>query len=245
VSEREPERTPNLAILATDLESRTTLTREQAPRLERLARGRECRAGGMSSTATRQAATEASPFTSGLVLTTAALGGRTSIAESLAETACAPGYKPCLPVRADLDCGQISDAMKPVRVTGADPYGLDADRDGLGCEVSGKGGGARSPWGLILRKPPRKEATGAKVGDTLTVVGWSPRSMKGKRFLLCAQTGGQIGVVLCMDARKVLSGTVQTFGVWKVVRGQTVRGVLKVSIAAEGKFRAFDTVPVR
>lgn len=98
------------------------------------------------------------------MLTSAALAGRTSTAESLAETACAPGYKPCLPVRADLDCGQIPDAMKPVRVTGADPYGLDADRDGLGCEVFGEGGGTRSPWGLILRKPPKKEATSGGSG---------------------------------------------------------------------------------
>ncbi len=83
----------------------------------------------------------------GLVLTSAALAGRTSTAESLAETACAPGYKPCLPVRADLDCGQMPDAMKPVRVTGADPYGLDTDRDGLGCEVFGVGLAARGRRG--------------------------------------------------------------------------------------------------
>jgi hypothetical protein len=66
--------------------------------------------------------------------------------------ACAPGYRPCLPVRADLDCDQIADMLKPVRVTGSDPYGLDRDRDGLGCEPSGwddesrPGAGALSPW---------------------------------------------------------------------------------------------------
>jgi hypothetical protein len=51
--------------------------------------------------------------------------------------ACAPGYRPCLPVVADLNCDDIADRLKPVRVTGSDPYGLDADRDGLGCEPSG------------------------------------------------------------------------------------------------------------
>jgi hypothetical protein len=39
-----------------------------------------------------------------------------------------------LPARvADLDCGQIPDSKKPVRVTGDDQYALDRDRDGLGC----------------------------------------------------------------------------------------------------------------
>jgi micrococcal nuclease len=44
---------------------------------------------------------------------------------------CAPGYRPCLPVRVDLDCSQVDG---PVRVTGADPYHLDADGDGIACE---------------------------------------------------------------------------------------------------------------
>lgn len=47
---------------------------------------------------------------------------------------CEPGYSPCLPVVSDLDCNQISAADKPVRVTGSDPYRLDADHDGWGCE---------------------------------------------------------------------------------------------------------------
>jgi hypothetical protein len=48
---------------------------------------------------------------------------------------CEPGYTPCLPRVADLDCGQIPDARKPVHVTGNDPYRLDADGDGLGCDA--------------------------------------------------------------------------------------------------------------
>jgi hypothetical protein len=48
--------------------------------------------------------------------------------------ACAPGYSPCLPVVGDLDCDDIPESKKPVRVTGSDQYRLDADGDGLGCE---------------------------------------------------------------------------------------------------------------
>jgi endonuclease YncB( thermonuclease family) len=47
---------------------------------------------------------------------------------------CAPGYAPCLPVVRDLDCNEIPDRLKPIRVTGSDPYRLDGDGDGLGCE---------------------------------------------------------------------------------------------------------------
>ena len=44
---------------------------------------------------------------------------------------CMTGYSPCLPVVADLDCGDIG---HPVTVTGSDPYRLDRDGDGIGCD---------------------------------------------------------------------------------------------------------------
>jgi hypothetical protein len=47
---------------------------------------------------------------------------------------CQAGYSPCLPRVADLNCSDISDSKKPVRVTGSDPYRLDADHDGVACE---------------------------------------------------------------------------------------------------------------
>jgi hypothetical protein len=56
---------------------------------------------------------------------------------------CTPGYSPCLVYHggADYDCsggggnGPFYTAAGVVyRVTGSDPYGLDADNDGLGCE---------------------------------------------------------------------------------------------------------------
>lgn len=46
---------------------------------------------------------------------------------------CERGYSPCLPRAADLDCDDLSAEQAPVHVTGTDPYGLDADGDGLGC----------------------------------------------------------------------------------------------------------------
>lgn len=51
---------------------------------------------------------------------------------------CTPGYTPCLAPAHDYDCaGGSGDGPKYtgfVRVTGSDPYGLDADGDGVGCE---------------------------------------------------------------------------------------------------------------
>jgi hypothetical protein len=48
---------------------------------------------------------------------------------------CHPSYSPCLPVVGDLDCADVRAlGVAPVRVLGSDPYRLDADNDGLGCE---------------------------------------------------------------------------------------------------------------
>jgi hypothetical protein len=47
---------------------------------------------------------------------------------------CEPGYSPCLPVASDLNCSDIPANERPVTVIGADPYRLDADGDGTGCE---------------------------------------------------------------------------------------------------------------
>jgi len=52
---------------------------------------------------------------------------------------CTPGYSPCLPPASDYDCaGGSGDGPEyvsgPVYVSGSDPYGLDSDGDGVGCE---------------------------------------------------------------------------------------------------------------
>jgi endonuclease YncB( thermonuclease family) len=48
---------------------------------------------------------------------------------------CQAGYDPCLPIVGDLDCADIrAMGAAPVTVTGSDPYRLDGDGDGVGCE---------------------------------------------------------------------------------------------------------------
>jgi resuscitation-promoting factor RpfB len=51
---------------------------------------------------------------------------------------CTPGYSPCLPPASDYDClggsGNGPERTGPVRVSGSDPYDLDRDGDGVGCE---------------------------------------------------------------------------------------------------------------
>lgn len=52
---------------------------------------------------------------------------------------CDENYGGCVPVASDVDCaGGSGDGPAytdgPVRVRGYDPYGLDADGDGYGCD---------------------------------------------------------------------------------------------------------------
>ena len=51
---------------------------------------------------------------------------------------CTAGYSPCLPPASDYDCiggsGDGPEYTGRVTVTGSDPYGLDSDNDGIGCE---------------------------------------------------------------------------------------------------------------
>ena len=59
---------------------------------------------------------------------------RSATANNASGTGCQPGYSPCLPRAADLNCSDIPASKKPVRVTGSDPYRLDGDGDGIACE---------------------------------------------------------------------------------------------------------------
>jgi hypothetical protein len=46
---------------------------------------------------------------------------------------CTGGYSVCIPPDVgDVDCGELG--ATDIQVTGDDPYGLDADGDGVGCE---------------------------------------------------------------------------------------------------------------
>lgn len=55
-----------------------------------------------------------------------------------AAQSCTPGYSPCIPPGPDVDCaGGSGDGPRytgRVQVTGSDPYGLDRDGDGVGCD---------------------------------------------------------------------------------------------------------------
>jgi resuscitation-promoting factor RpfB len=55
-------------------------------------------------------------------------------------SSCTPGYSPCLPPASDYDCrGGSGNGPKytgRVQVRGADPYELDDDNDGVGCDRS-------------------------------------------------------------------------------------------------------------
>lgn len=53
---------------------------------------------------------------------------------------CDPNYAgACVPIASDVDCAQGTGngpayVVGPVRVVGRDIYGLDRDKDGIGCE---------------------------------------------------------------------------------------------------------------
>ena len=65
---------------------------------------------------------------------TSSSGGRSGSPGAGGSGGCEPGYSPCLPRVADLNCSDIPADKKPVRVTGSDPYGLDRDHNGVGCQ---------------------------------------------------------------------------------------------------------------
>jgi hypothetical protein len=156
--------------------------------------------------------------------------------------ACAPGYEPCLPIRRDLDCNQIAEKLKPIRVTGMDQYGLDIDNDGLGCPADwDRGSGMLSRWGVIIRKPLRKEAQVVRMGNKVWVAGWSPKAFKGRRFEICT-LGTRRG--RCVKAARRLNGRNQLFSTWTVRRGDTSGTLLRLGLRVNGRGRADDAVLV-
>ena len=52
---------------------------------------------------------------------------------------CTPGYSPCIPPGPDVDCAGGSGngpryVQGPIQVSGSDPYRLDGNNDGIGCQ---------------------------------------------------------------------------------------------------------------
>ena len=64
--------------------------------------------------------------------------GPSSTTSTTTQANCTPGYSPCLPPASDYDCeGGSGDGPKhtgEVQVTGSDPYELDDNNNGIGCE---------------------------------------------------------------------------------------------------------------
>jgi hypothetical protein len=64
----------------------------------------------------------------------------THTAQAPVNSDCTPGYSPCISdVGGDVDCAGGSGngpryVVGPIQVTGDDPYDLDRDGDGIGCE---------------------------------------------------------------------------------------------------------------
>jgi hypothetical protein len=59
-----------------------------------------------------------------------------------AASGCSPSYSGCVPIASDVDCaGGTGNGPAyvggPVYIQWSDPYGLDADNDGVGCEETG------------------------------------------------------------------------------------------------------------
>lgn len=73
-----------------------------------------------------------------LVLKASRLLWRSQLQPASTPQNCTAGYSPCLPPASDYDCaGGSGDGPKytgRVTVTGSDPYDLDSDNDGVGCE---------------------------------------------------------------------------------------------------------------
>lgn len=87
-----------------------------------------------SSTATTAPSTTVAPSSTQPPTTRAS----TATQSTSTTSGCHPAYRPCLPHHPGdaLNCGDLPSSLKPVTVidVGVDPYGLDADSDGVGCE---------------------------------------------------------------------------------------------------------------
>ena len=73
--------------------------------------------------------------------------------------------------------------------------------------LAGDDGRSRSPWSLIIQRPPGTEAASADVGDLLTIVGWSPASFKGVRYQLVVRSDRPDSSAFLARCRNRISAT--------------------------------------
>ncbi len=76
------------------------------------------------------------PVPGALVASAASDGAVNATLGATDESDCHPSYQPCIPNLAGnaLNCSDLSANQKPVTIIGGDPYRLDGDGDGRGCE---------------------------------------------------------------------------------------------------------------
>lgn len=86
-----------------------------------------------TTTSTRPSTTTTTTTTSTTTTTTTTLAPSTTSSLN-----CHPSYSPCVPIVSDVDCiggsGNGPYYVGRVSVIGSDPYGLDRDNDGIGCD---------------------------------------------------------------------------------------------------------------
>jgi membrane protein involved in colicin uptake len=97
------------------------------------------RAAAASKAAADRAAADRAAANRAAASRAAASRAAASSAAPPADNNCTPGYSPCIPPGSDVDCeGGSGNGPRyvagPVTVTGSDPYRLDSDHDGIGCE---------------------------------------------------------------------------------------------------------------
>lgn len=96
-----------------------------------------------TTTTTQATTTTAAPATTTLATTTTTQAPTTTLAPTTTASSagCHSAYVDCVPIDSDVDCAGGSGngpsyVRGPIRVKtiGIDPYGLDRDNDGIGCE---------------------------------------------------------------------------------------------------------------
>jgi hypothetical protein len=97
------------------------------------------KAAAAKAAAAKAAAAKAAAAKAAAARAAAAAAAAAAAPPTTAEPNCTPGYDPCIPPGPDVDCAGGSGngpryVQGPVTVTGNDPYGLDRDHDGTGCE---------------------------------------------------------------------------------------------------------------
>jgi hypothetical protein len=127
------------AVASSAAASRAAASRAAASRAAASRAAASSRAAAASSAAASRAAASRAAASRAAASRAAASSSAAAPAPGPTAQDCTPGYSPCIPLGPDVDCAGGSGngpryVQGPVRVTGSDPYGLDRDHDGIGCD---------------------------------------------------------------------------------------------------------------